>query len=50
MTIKTYYTCDKVESADNTMIIQTQGVLNSVDSNMDVTYGPQVCNTSVKAV
>ncbi|WIA16131.1 hypothetical protein OEZ85_012849 [Tetradesmus obliquus] len=40
-TIKTTYTCDKVTTEDNTMIIQTNGVLNAVDSALHITYGPQ---------
>jgi hypothetical protein len=39
VTIKTTYTCDKVTTEDNTMIIKTNGVLNSVDSALYITYG-----------
>jgi hypothetical protein len=41
VTINTYYTCNKVTSEDNTMIIQTNGVLNAIDSNLPISYGPQ---------
>lgn len=47
VTVKTYYTCDQVTTEDNTIIIQTQGVLNAVDSNLQITFGPQVSLTVV---
>ncbi|WIA16129.1 hypothetical protein OEZ85_012847 [Tetradesmus obliquus] len=40
-TIVTTYTCDKVTTEANTMIMQTNGVLNAVDSMLRITYGPQ---------
>lgn len=40
--VKTYYTCDYTTTEDNFAIIQTQGVMTSVDSDLSITYGPQV--------
>lgn len=40
-TIRTTYSCNKVTTEDNTMIITTNGVLNAVDSALRITYGPQ---------
>lgn len=41
MTIKTTYTCGRVDTIENTAIIQTTGVLNAVESNLKIIYGPQ---------
>lgn len=41
VTVKTTYTCDKVETASNTAIIRVEGVLNTAESNLVITYGPQ---------
>jgi hypothetical protein len=41
-TIKTTYSCNKVTTEENTMVITTNGVLNAVDSALRITYGPQV--------
>ncbi|WIA32552.1 hypothetical protein OEZ86_003360 [Tetradesmus obliquus] len=38
---KTTYSCGKVTTEDNTMILTTSGVLTGVDSDLRVTYGPQ---------
>jgi hypothetical protein len=46
-TIKTTYSCDKVTTEANTMIITTNGVLNAVDSALRITYGPQVGSSAV---
>jgi hypothetical protein len=41
VTINTYYTCDNVTTENNTMIIQTDGVMQAIESNLRISYGPQ---------
>lgn len=40
VTITTKYTCDYTTTQPNTAVITTQGVLNAVESSLQVVYGP----------
>lgn len=41
VTIKTYYTCDKVEVKSTSALIKTEGTLSATAAELKITYGPQ---------
>jgi hypothetical protein len=41
-TIRTTYSCGKVTNEENSLVIKTEGVLTGMDSDLRITYGPQV--------
>ncbi len=42
VTVKTYYTCDKIDVKNTSAIIQTKGTVSTTASKLNVVYGPQI--------